>query len=696
MIKNLPAVPVAIGYTIWCGLLMGLSVFSYSRAKDRPEPPLPSIRFASPELTLEVPAEPARGVTEVCIDPPAGSEIEIGLRCDSELCDGLPRVVRIPAGAASCTVAFDVRGDRVSSGVNRAVLELVDVRGASIGEVARQTVQVMPKPKPVPILLPPKKKPPPVEPLQIALVLEKSGLHRTPGENRTKLSARLSKPAPRLIQLNVSTHGNAEMGVDYDIKPDRNLTIAKGEQEASMEIFARDPSQARGDRIIEILFDQPGTDVSLSPRDFRILLNDRADQHVRLVLPKERLVRGSDARATLTARLDPASPLDHDLVLLYDITGTARYGVDFVAIPPGVHGSLAIEKGKTEATLSLLAQDKDKLEGDRQITLRFRAPAGVRYSTEHEFRILIEEPQGSSVTLDLQPATVVAGESAKLTARLTEPAVVPVVLTCKINPKAKNGNYLKQIPQSVTIERGQTQANLWLETLPITTFQGCRGVRLDFTAPGSTQVTPNFVQLQIKDEKADGEAMVLLVPTERQERYEKIAEQLRDLMAEECVSKLVGRCVFVVTPEPPDGKPASNWFPWDPRKPLDIPPERRFESRPERRDVFHAAFQAYRDLRDKVKPPGFNLKPGRLALFVVWASTDSPRSGAALHSDPEPPGTQEEWYVFWLGAGSNVNSNKWLDEIFAGEFRGIKRLRYSPYDDAGTVAKDIVGLLNMK
>jgi hypothetical protein len=330
--------------------------------------------------------------------------------------------------------------------------------------------------------------------------------------------------------------------------------------------------------------------------------------------------------------------------------------------------------------------EKDRFEGDCRLELQFQASSGLQYTSSSRFPIVIRDSEAPQITFRMQPESVEAGESSAVKASLNRPAPFSIEIACKVHSKSIQGKYLKHSPGSVTIQRGQTEATIPIDTNPIGQFEGDRELQLKLQASGNVKFTgSNIVKLRILDPLAEGEAMVFLLSTDPQPQSE-IADHLKALTANrKNLARLVGQAIFVVTPAKED-----NWFRWDPKDPLVIPPAEKF-TKPETRSVLNAAFRAYCGILSRLQRPPQSDK--RMAAFIVWASKDSPGGMVGAGEKLDKPDERQEWYVYWLGP--TAAEDTWLTDNLGGPGRVGPRVKYRKSDE-DPVADSILGILDAK
>ena len=297
------------------------------------------------------------------------------------------------------------------------------------------------------------------------------------------------------LQVSLALAGTATNGVDYVALPS-SLTIPAGAVSASLVVVPIDDGDLESSEGVQLLLAAGPDYVVGSPGQAIVTITD--DDILVSVFATDPLASeyGPDAGAFSVSRLGPAT---QPLTVLYQVSGTAAGGVDYVALP----GSVTIPAGAGAAMVAVEPIDDALFEGPEDVVLTLGPGPGYTVGAVDTARVTIEDDERPAVSIFVTDGT--AGEAGPdpgaFSITRTGPTDGVLTVFYAVNGSATEGVDYEALAGSVSIPAGASSAPVAITPIDDDLTEGAENVLLTLSPdPAYVVATPGIAGLNIADD----------------------------------------------------------------------------------------------------------------------------------------------------------------------------------------------------
>jgi VCBS repeat-containing protein len=393
-------------------------------------------------------------------------------------------------GETSKPIAVSIKGDTLTEGDERFFVRLSNPSNASIATA--QAVGTIQDDEGAP-----------------GVSLSVSGSPFSESGGTATVTATVSNPATQPVTVTLGFTGTATQGADY-APSDTKIVIPALGTSGSITLTGVADALSEGNESVVVSITGVTNGTAGTPNQVTAAIADDDSQPTVALGLSGSPFAENGGTATVTATLSGLAGQDTTVTLGF--AGTATRGPGAGADYTASNTQIVIPALQSSASITLTGVDDSAPEGDETAIVGIQSvSAGATAGSPDQVTATITDDDAPFVTLGISPASVAeAGGTATVTATLSQPAILPAVITLGFAGTATDGTDYTHTGTTISIPQGQTSGTLVLTGAQDTTYDPDETVVV--TIAGATnavdQAPPESVSATIADD--DGRPAVTL------------------------------------------------------------------------------------------------------------------------------------------------------------------------------------------
>ncbi len=333
------------------------------------------------------------------------------------------------------------------------------------------------------------------------------------------VTATLSILAPEVIKVPITVTSTATDGSDY-VLSQRMLVFERGSSTAALPIeIVNDDQIESTENIVLTILPPEGLNLGENPtQTISIFDNDSPLPNQPSVGFSTTAQSVNEDDGTISVAVVLTSPSDHDVLIPFVATGTARNGHDFtISASP-----LLIAAGRTSGTIVVNVIDDKAVDPDETVSITLQTPTGATLGNSITHTITIvdsDSPLPSKPTVNLTEVTrtVSEGDGAiTVSVKLSKPSEDVVLVPFRVYGSAIQGSDFTIASNAFTIAPGETTASVTINLIDDTIFEGVETVTVSLDRPtGAKLGSSSTFTGTILDNDADQGDTIVRNPMDR-------------------------------------------------------------------------------------------------------------------------------------------------------------------------------------